>query len=80
MEQTAPANHIIIISIVIIISIIIIANIITSVTDIIMTAATLMLHPTYCLAAGAELKGNAVVGLRKIYIARDLHSVGSPLL
>jgi len=26
-------------------------------------------HPTYPLGAGAELKGDAVVGLREIYVA-----------
>jgi len=26
-------------------------------------------HPTYPLGAGAELKGDAIVGLREIYIA-----------
>jgi len=30
---------------------------------------TCFCHPTYPLGAGAELKGNAVVGLREIYIA-----------
>jgi len=29
-------------------------------------------HPTYHLGAGAELKGDAVVGLREIYIASAL--------
>ena len=38
-------------------------------------------HPTYPLGARAELKGDAVVGLREIYIAlAGLYSVGSPLL
>ena len=38
------------------------------------------LHPTYPLGAGAELKGDAVVGLREIYIALARFIIVSALL